>query len=227
MTTPSQPPISSCCKSPMSVSTADEGTSFYVCSKCGKACNAFEERLPGEIAEEIALVYDTMASSNLEDLVEEAITLERNARKEAEAKLTGFPSELYANVEEWQKAWEELHDETKARLHEVEEELDGLKQKLAICHDKNTDLKNIINGLNQEVCATCSIYKMKNEALEEELRRAGEALKNGHKAIDIAMAMLIEKDSNFYPSKSVLWPLLLKVHQALKLSNLKRLMEKK
>ena len=144
--------ISSCCKSPMSVSTADEGTSFYVCDKCKKPCGIFSP---------------------------------------------------------------------------LEEELDSLKQKLAICHDKNTELKNIINGLNQEVCATCSIYKMKNEALEEELRRAGEALKNGHKAIDIAMAMLIEKDSNFYPSKSVLWPLLLKVHQALKLSNLKRLMEKK
>lgn len=33
-----KPPISNCCQAPMTVSTADEGTAFYVCDKCQKSC---------------------------------------------------------------------------------------------------------------------------------------------------------------------------------------------
>ena len=33
------PEVSNCCKAPIEVSTADEGTSCYICTKCGKPCD--------------------------------------------------------------------------------------------------------------------------------------------------------------------------------------------
>lgn len=46
--------------------------------------------------------------------------------KELEAKLKGLP-EVYANVEELQKAWEELDDERKAENAKLREEVERLK----------------------------------------------------------------------------------------------------
>lgn len=37
-------PLSNCCKAPMEVVSANEGTSFYKCTKCGKDCDADQGR---------------------------------------------------------------------------------------------------------------------------------------------------------------------------------------
>lgn len=36
--------VSNCCGASISVETADEGTSCYVCADCGKACDAFHPK---------------------------------------------------------------------------------------------------------------------------------------------------------------------------------------
>ena len=34
--------VSKCCKAPVSVSVADEGTQCYVCTKCNQYCDGFD-----------------------------------------------------------------------------------------------------------------------------------------------------------------------------------------
>lgn len=50
--------LSNCCQAPLTVSTAREGTSCYICTKCHKACDTEQGKVEMNAAERAKNIYN-------------------------------------------------------------------------------------------------------------------------------------------------------------------------
>lgn len=58
--------ISNCCKEPVTVNTADEGTSCFMCTACGKPCDLFcEEMMKEQVSVDESIIIANLPGNSV------------------------------------------------------------------------------------------------------------------------------------------------------------------